>query len=57
MLRKRVSRPYACVGLADDVDKAYRAGVFHLESLRLRREKVQQSALQVISLAYLVDGS
>jgi hypothetical protein len=29
------------------IDKAYRAGVFHLESLRLRREKVQQSALQV----------
>jgi Cdc6-like AAA superfamily ATPase len=31
----------------DVSDKAYRAGVFHLESLRLRREKVQQSALQV----------
>ncbi|OCF40236.1 hypothetical protein I317_05929 [Kwoniella heveanensis CBS 569] len=30
---------------ADEADKAYRMGVFHLESLRLRREKLQQSAM------------
>ncbi|WVQ93286.1 hypothetical protein IAU59_000353 [Kwoniella sp. CBS 9459] len=30
---------------ADEADKAYRTGVFHLESLRLRREKLQQSAM------------
>jgi hypothetical protein len=32
---------------ADEADKAYRAGVFHLESLRLRREKVRVSAVKV----------
>ncbi|WWD21112.1 hypothetical protein CI109_105593 [Kwoniella shandongensis] len=30
---------------ADEADKAYRLGVFHLESLRLRREKLQVSAV------------
>lgn len=30
---------------AEEADKAYRHGVFHLESLRLRREKLQQSAI------------
>lgn len=30
---------------ADEADKAYRAGVFHCESLRLRREKLQRSAI------------
>ncbi|KAL1406017.1 hypothetical protein Q8F55_007700 [Vanrija albida] len=30
---------------ADEADKAYRQGVFHCESLRLRREKLQQSAI------------
>lgn len=30
---------------AEEADKAYRTGVFHLESLRLRREKLQQSAI------------
>lgn len=30
---------------ASDADKAYREGVFHCESLRLRREKLQQSAI------------
>lgn len=33
--------------MAESADKAYRTGVFHLESLRLRREKVQASALTV----------
>ncbi|CAD6579224.1 MAG: hypothetical protein TREMPRED_002428 [Tremellales sp. Tagirdzhanova-0007] len=31
---------------ADEADKAYRLGVFHLESLRLRREKLHYSAVQ-----------
>nr|XP_019009767.1 uncharacterized protein I206_05327 [Kwoniella pini CBS 10737]OCF48548.1 hypothetical protein I206_05327 [Kwoniella pini CBS 10737] len=30
---------------AEDADKAYRTGVFHLESLRLRREKLHVSAM------------
>lgn len=30
---------------AEEADKAYRTGVFHLETLRLRREKLQQSAI------------
>ncbi|KAK8843370.1 hypothetical protein IAR55_007027 [Kwoniella newhampshirensis] len=30
---------------ADEADKAYRLGVFHLESLRLRRDKLQVSAV------------
>ncbi|WVW79250.1 hypothetical protein I302_101216 [Kwoniella bestiolae CBS 10118] len=30
---------------ADEADKAYRTGVFHLESLRLRREKLHASAM------------
>ncbi|WOO83507.1 Glucosamine 6-phosphate N-acetyltransferase 1 [Vanrija pseudolonga] len=30
---------------AEEADKAYRQGVFHCESLRLRREKLQQSAI------------
>ncbi|WRT68976.1 uncharacterized protein IL334_005958 [Kwoniella shivajii] len=30
---------------ADEADKSYRMGVFHLESLRLRREKLHSSAM------------
>ncbi|KAK6904389.1 hypothetical protein I203_105202 [Kwoniella mangroviensis CBS 8507] len=30
---------------ADEADKAYRTGIFHLESLRLRREKLHASAM------------
>lgn len=30
---------------AEEADKAYRLGVFHLESLRLRRDKLQSSAV------------
>ena len=36
-------------------DKAYRLGVFHLESLRLRRDKLQTSAVRVSS-SHFVDG-
>ena len=32
---------------AEEADKAYRLGVFHLESLRLRCEKLQSSAVKV----------
>ena len=32
-------------------DKAYRLGVFHLESLRLRREKLESSAVNVMVLS------
>jgi len=49
MPRKQVSWLKSPISITDETDKAYRAGVFHLESLRLRREKVQQSALQVSS--------
>lgn len=33
--------------VAEPIDKAYRLGVFHLESLRLRRDKLQTSAARV----------
>ncbi|KLT40968.1 RhoGAP-domain-containing protein [Cutaneotrichosporon oleaginosum] len=34
---------------AEEADKAYRHGVFHVETLRLRREKLQQSAITSLS--------
>lgn len=34
---------------AEEADKAYRHGVFHVETLRLRREKLQQSAVTSLS--------
>ncbi|WWC91300.1 uncharacterized protein L201_006243 [Kwoniella dendrophila CBS 6074] len=35
---------------ADDADKAYRTGIFHLESLRLRREKLHASAMNSLEV-------
>ncbi|GMK56228.1 hypothetical protein CspeluHIS016_0300680 [Cutaneotrichosporon spelunceum] len=34
---------------AEEADKSYRHGVFHVETLRLRREKLQQSAITSLS--------
>lgn len=34
---------------AEEADKAYRKGVFHTETLRLRREKLQTSAIQSLT--------